>query len=569
MDVSNLAITVTPELVEKFKKQLESWRESSYGALAPNFFNDLQIVEKNGHRLLTISLDTMAEERSTQSSIRGSKKNTLPDFAAISPDKVDPWNIPTPDSFKSSFEVHETTNVYLGTAHYVPCKDCKEAGEFNCGSCNQTGKITCVTCNGNRKINCSACNGYGELNCGTCSGAGRFDTNCPACHKGGVDCNACGGKGHHRTSNGDKFPCRSCNGTGDDRCTKCGGVGQIEVVCRDCRNGNVECRTCRTQKLVNCHTCSANGQITCLDCKGTTTIPCKPCESQGGFKKSILVKSFTSIHPNSLFLSPLENMSERKMGKNTTVSSIAPQHTLEELVTLSKESDLKPHLEEIYNHVNATKASTNLLEQFRIDESRIYYFKTNYNNSVGLFMYDEIANKLYVEQDPLKNYQQDTEKQLVSEFNKALAQKDYSSCENVLKKLLGAKLAQKEKELRQKMLTQIRTLDEAARTKLGRFFHLGTFLGVSTIVWLCAAFIVPMSVPVLITSYILIFTICRPEGGFNPKPDKKEVKKGYIAYLKLVAIWIVVLALNQHLVHKVEAISQDVIDGRSRQVETK
>lgn len=71
--------------------------------------------------------------------------------------------------------------------------------------------------------------------CPACGGRGYVKMTCPEC--GGYackeyNCSECNGSGHDYYGN----PCPNCvNGRESHYCDRCGGDGEIEVVCSNCR----------------------------------------------------------------------------------------------------------------------------------------------------------------------------------------------------------------------------------------------------------------------------------------------------------------------------------------------
>ncbi|HRA73414.1 MAG TPA: TerB family tellurite resistance protein, partial [Flavobacterium sp.] len=97
---------------------------------------------------------------------------------------------------------------------------------------------------------------------------------------GECKCSKCGGKGEIKCGSG--FFDSGCNGTGmvtvngkQQRCKKCSGRGIYP--CSDCRQGIVNCSKCAAKGELRCENCNGRGEINCDYCRAQGTIICKTC----------------------------------------------------------------------------------------------------------------------------------------------------------------------------------------------------------------------------------------------------------------------------------------------------
>lgn len=96
--------------------------------------------------------------------------------------------------------------------------------------------------------------------------------------------------------------CRSCEGQGSLRCSKCicptcKATGEVDVKCSGCQSGRVTCRRCSgsgkslekkgwfSDKYTNCYSCAGSGRESCGTCRGTTFVKGK-CSLCGGSGRS-------------------------------------------------------------------------------------------------------------------------------------------------------------------------------------------------------------------------------------------------------------------------------------------
>lgn len=177
-----------------------------------------------------------------------------------------------------------------GSGH---CTSCNGRGQERCKKCNGSGK--CTECHGKGGERCSKCHGTGV--CQTCSGSKKID--CPDCHghgflDNGIKCPTCYGKGKRMCPDCANMlspsdgRCHKCNGTGEIKCSKCGGSGNCtkcsgsgNITCSDC-SGSGNCRTCTGSGKLTCKTCNGSGD--CQNCHATGKVTCGRCEGSGWFQ---------------------------------------------------------------------------------------------------------------------------------------------------------------------------------------------------------------------------------------------------------------------------------------------
>lgn len=105
---------------------------------------------------------------------------------------------------------------------------------------------------------CAGCAGAGRQRCSECGGKGEL--------KGQITCDAC--KGTREVN------CFKCRGGGTAACVRCGGDGKLARDVR--RNGWV------VKEYVRCDSCAGSGRQPCADCPGAAgRIACRRCKGTG------------------------------------------------------------------------------------------------------------------------------------------------------------------------------------------------------------------------------------------------------------------------------------------------
>lgn len=533
-----------PENLNLIKDALEHWNQKSYGPLAPNFKEKVNIKKVEGFKVLKLSLDTLSESRKREERKNASKKSSLPTSATISLANVDPWTYPTPPHFTTSFEEKSESLIVPGSEFYEKCSPCAETGSLGCKACQEVGSFLCDVCEGDKKIDCPTCDGFGELHCRTCGGVGAYEQDCSACHRGNIDCDACSGRGYHYGKES-KYDCRQCDGTGNKTCPRCGGAATETKKCTGCSNGNIACQTCRTQKKVKCNKCNPEGRIQCATCSGNKSVKCKECEGLAGFKKSIFVHRRSHIESNEIKLSALNNLPEHfTLDFKENISTHQPTFTVEELIDLAKEPNLNSHLQELINHVQQVRSTTHLLERFSILEAKLVRLDFEYEGSLGQALYDVNSGKLYLEKDPLRNHRTNFKDRLKEDFERKLKDSNYSACEELYAETKKYTFLDLEKDFRQRIDSQKSTQDQAARARYAPFVRIRLPLAVVALIWLALGFIVPMSLTLLGVLIALVYYFCSKQSEYADPPTYSEIKEAKKNYLKISIAVVILLVAN-------------------------
>lgn len=558
-------LNFNPDNINPIKDALERWSQTFYGPLAPNFKEKVSIKKVEGFKILKLSLDTLTETRRKEERKNASKKSTLPDHATISFSSVDAWTFPTPPHFKTSFEETVAPLVVPGSEFYEKCSPCAETGALGCKKCQEVGSFLCDICEGDKQIDCPTCDGFGELNCRNCGGSGAYEQDCPACHRGMINCDACSGRGHHYGKDSNKYDCRQCDGTGNKTCTRCGGAATETKKCTKCSNGNIPCQTCRTQKKVKCTKCNPEGRILCPTCSGNKSVTCKDCEGIGGFKKFVTVFRQTQIESNEIKLSAIKDLPKLfKPEFKENLNIHQPTFTLQELVNLAKEPNFNTHLQELTNHVQQVRSTTHLLERFSILEAQLVKFDFEYEGSIGQALFDVNSGKLHLEKDPLKDHHSDLKDRILKDFENNLKDSNYSACEDLVTKTKKYFFPDLEKDFRKRIDTQKIEQDKAARAKYTSFVHIGLPLVAVSLIWLALGFVIPMSLTLLGVLITLAYNVCSKQSDFTNPPKYEEINEAKKNYLKLSVLIVLLLVLNFFYV---SSFQKDKADRRLKQGE--
>lgn len=550
--MSNLAISVKAEFIENFKKALSKWSQEKYGALAPDLGGKITIKESKAFKIVQISLDTLAEQRTKENIIVPSKDRSLTKSPIVHSTAVDIWKFSTPDHFTQNFSESLMEHSYPGTEFYVACTPCAETGAIGCTTCNQHGVLTCGECDGTRKVDCPSCNGFGEFNCATCDGTSEVTERCSICYRGQVDCEGCGGAGYH-TRNFENYDCNLCNRSGKKRCPKCGGDGEQTVKCTSCRGGSIPCTTCRTQKQVVCTNCDSNGNVTCGTCKGKKTVQCRPCKGEGGHRHHVQVTATTTVTPNSLVLSPIDKISEKLQPLfSKKVQDFRKTYSLQEIIDLAKDESLTSYINELFSHVQTLKNNATLLEQFTVGETQVLSVEFDYLGNLGKALFDINSSKLFFEQDPLTHLQKNLNGNLENKFNAALATSDYLKCKEIINEAQNNKLSILVTQMQNRMNQQIKKQDENKRLKKGKFIQRYAYFALASICWFLVGFVMPVSLTLLCVILFFTYEICAHHKDFKAVPTDENFKEAKKSYVKLAVLLVAIMACNWFYVRDVE-----------------
>ena len=192
-----------------------------------------------------------------------------------------------------------------------------------CVACHGTGKVTCSKCDGKTTIECDRCEGHGhcqrcdsngEIACRTCHGGGKTESwsKCPVCNYGRVtntrwiNCSHCHGEGKFyddRYRSGIR-ECSYCDGRGqvkeqyEELCPNCHGehVKRIEKTCRTCHGtGKEKCPRCGGREHEKCSKCGGTGIVTCDKCGGAREVVCGACEGTGNIDVEAMCTSLVNV----------------------------------------------------------------------------------------------------------------------------------------------------------------------------------------------------------------------------------------------------------------------------------
>ena len=271
---------IGPLKIQTLLKQSKSYNKSSTSPLAdiqpstPIEANNISvtIVAAVERPLTSLVLDTFLEQRNTKKKLEPWRLPIA--HAGKQNDLKDPWQVQveSPAAFHSTVKSHtfEDTRIY-----------------GQCGKCEGRRTFRCDTCSGQRELSCNGCAGAGKLRCGKCNGAGR--RTCGNCSgRGQVKCGSLMRTGmfdHH-------------SGTSNQRCSKCGGFETpLQVPCKKCANGQINCSTCFQSGQVDCSSCVGRGRVTCHSCDGRGENDCSLCEAAGNL--SLVQTAVVNFHVES------------------------------------------------------------------------------------------------------------------------------------------------------------------------------------------------------------------------------------------------------------------------------
>jgi hypothetical protein len=171
----------------------------------------------------------------------------------------------------------------------APCPDCRGSGKLQnrCEKCQGAGKLECAFCKGKQRgrsnadrstgvISCTDCAGKGfligaaggQVKCARCRGAGAFQ--CPKCHDGQCQCEACGGTGKTST------PCPRCAGTGRIRV-----AGDPEILKLEAERADLRLRIAQLTKEIE----TLKKRLGELDSKMGTLVPAERIPPKQGDPK--------------------------------------------------------------------------------------------------------------------------------------------------------------------------------------------------------------------------------------------------------------------------------------------
>lgn len=494
----------SPEEVAKFKKFLNTWSEQKTGALESKLGDKIQLENSNSCDVYTVSIDTLLEERSTEVKAQPNKKDKLNPSPTVAHGSVNVWSKPSPASLSQKFEITTLSEEIPGTEYYIGCKTCQEKGHTDCPTCQKTGKLVCGQCNGSKKHDCPSCNGYGFFNCTDCGHTGFVEIGCSVCDDGQAKCNGCGGKGYHSIKIGESVDCRQCNATGKTTCLACGGKGSETVKCTTCNNGEIPCKTCRTQKIVACQNCDPSGNVTCSKCKGQTTLSCQPCNSQGGFRHVENLVYKTSIVNNELTISPIEKIRDkiRLSFKDHTILTESKLEMDKIRSQITQPELLKP-IEQIHTHVTQNRPNSTLLEKFTMKKATVLDMNFKYENQNGHAYFDPGSGLLYVDVNPLENKISNSRDQLKAAYIEAKNKQDITQARQLIEKARQLKA----KDLADSWKAEIDSLENKINSKEAQEFikkvKIPVLYGSGALAWLLAGFITPMSLTILIVFLFL------------------------------------------------------------------
>ncbi len=492
--------------LNRLRKSLTEWGTKKVGNLETKLGEKVEITSCKCCDVYSLSLDTLIEKRESKVVIKPSKKDQLATSPRVAHGSINIWSTPTPTGFKNSFVETFHIDTISGTEYYVPCKDCNEKGHNDCPSCNKSGKEKCGACHATKRVDCSSCNGYGFFDCANCNHTGQVNVDCSVCHKGYVNCNACGGDGHFRNSQGNKIECRACNGTGDDVCGACGGRGFDTVRCNQCNSGEIPCKTCRTQKTVPCTACDPNGLIPCSTCLGKTLVDCVPCKTLGGFKHSENLNYTTHIEQNEVFLSPLESIKkDHFLDYKEKQEYLSDQFSMADIQEKIPFPELHPTLTELQSHVQSSRPPATLKERLVYGKDSVLDVHFKYEGQEGHAYYYLNFGSLVVTKDPLSNKHKKSSDELTASFKKAKATHNFAEAQKIIARAEELKLG----SLAKTWKAEIEALKEKLRKEeVDRFIHKvkrPTLIAVPLGFWLVGGFLTSLSITILLIFAFLAF----------------------------------------------------------------